>query len=419
MTTNTDSPRPDLLAGFDVLAAFEKEMGEDLPDSRPVYEELRTRHPVYVGDVMRDRLGMRSSPLSAWDGQPFTILGHEEVVRVLRDGVHFSTSFYERSSGKSQGRNLLGMDDPEHRFHRQIAQTAFSRKAMESWQHDFVEPYVARVIDDLAPAGRAEVMAGFALTFPVSVIHYILGLPPEQLLELHTLAVGLLLIHSRPDIAMECSERLGRLLYAHVVDRREHPADDVISVLANAKVDGRLALDDDEVVSFLRILLPAGGETTTRTLGSLFTYLLTNAEQFELVRRDPSLVDGAVEETLRLEPPAQLVYRLCVRDVELAGVDIPAGSPLGVCLASANRDPAVFEDPDRFDIRRPSHAHVAFGYGTHLCLGMHLARMETSVAAKAFLERLPYLRLDETMPPPHIRGITFRSPAAVHVRWDN
>jgi cytochrome P450 len=417
MSTEMDAA-PDLLEGFDVLAAFEKEMGEDLPDPRPVYEDLRESHPVYIGDVMSDRLGMRSSPVLAWDGQPFTILGHAEVVQVLRDNRHFSTEFYERSSGKSQGRNLLSMDDPEHRLHRQIAQTAFSRRAMDSWQHDFVEPYVERVVEDLAPTGRAELMTGFALTFPVSVIHYILGLPPEQLRELHTMAVGLLLIHSRPDIAMECSDRLGRLLLTQVLERRQHPTDDVISVLANAEVDGHLALADADVVSFLRILLPAGGETTTRTLGSLFTYLLAHPDQLELVRNDPSLVAGSIEETLRLEPPAQFVYRVCVEDVDLAGVRIPAGSPLAVCLASANRDPAVFQEPNRFDVRRQSHAHVAFGYGMHLCLGMHLARMETAVAAKAFLDRFPRLRLDDAMAAPYIRGITFRSPGAVHVRWD-
>ena len=131
---------------------------------------------------------------------------------------------------------------------------------------------------------------------------------------------------------------------------------------------------------------------------------------------DEAFRKAAIEETMRIEPPTQYVYRLCVKDIEVAGVEIPAGSPIAVSLSSANRDEKVFEDADQFRPGRPV-PHLSFGHGVHLCLGRHLARMEASTALEGFLRRMPNLRRDEDSEPPRITGIAFRSPATVPVIW--
>jgi cytochrome P450 len=149
----------------------------------------------------------------------------------------------------------------------------------------------------------------------------------------------------------------------------------------------------------------------------VFAYLTADPDLLAAVREDRDLIKPVIEETLRLEPPTQYVYRLCVRDTEVAGTAIPAGSPIAVSLSAANRDPLVYEDPAAFRLHRPT-AHLAFGHGVHLCLGMHLARMEASAALTGFLDRMPRLRRDPSAPAPVISGIAFRSPAVVPLIWE-
>jgi cytochrome P450 len=158
-------------------------------------------------------------------------------------------------------------------------------------------------------------------------------------------------------------------------------------------------------------------ETTYRASGNLLVALLTDAEQLDRVRANPGMLGGAFEEALRWEPPITTVMRVAARDCELSGVAIPAGTNVSVSVAAANRDPQRYPDPDRFDPARRNIAHLTFGGGPHLCLGMHLARMEATVAINALLDRLPDLRLDPSAPAPHISGMAFRSPAALPVEF--
>jgi cytochrome P450 len=192
----------------------------------------------------------------------------------------------------------------------------------------------------------------------------------------------------------------------------------MISTLCQAELSDGSKMSDQEIVTFLRTFLNAGSETTSSALGSLFWHLLSNTDQLALVRADRGLVGAAIDESLRLEPPLGMTWRLCVADVELGGVQIRAGSPVAVCIAAANRDPGHFRDPDRFDVLRSEEAHITFGFGRHLCLGQHVARMEMTLAVNKFLDRLPYLRLDEEAPAPRERGFLFRSPGSLPVRWD-
>ena len=174
---------------------------------------------------------------------------------------------------------------------------------------------------------------------------------------------------------------------------------------------------DEEIYGFLRLLLPAGAETTQRLLGTLLLALLENPEQLEAVKADRKLLTNAIEEALRWESPVQMTSRENLTDVELSGVSIPAGSHISVCIGSGNHDEEVFDDPERFDIFRDGPPHLAFGEGPHRCLGEHLARLETTVAMNALLDRLPDIRLEPGDSDPHVHGQAFRSPNCVPVAF--
>jgi cytochrome P450 len=413
--------RTDLLEGVDLYAAFEEEVGGWVADPHPQLTELLSKGPVYQGDALVDCLGFSSSMLTAWpEGPPITILGYDESRRALIDSEHFSSKVYDRGSVQTMGTGAINsLDPPEHVIHRRIVQAAFSKRTMSRWQHEIAEPLAdARLSDEYVAGARSELMRDFCHTYPISVIHYILGLPHENLSEVHQWAVGLLLYRTRLDIAIACADRIKNLVAEHVALRRQEPRDDMISTLCHAELSDGSRMSDEEIVTFLRTFLNAGSETTSSALGSLFWHLLGNRDQLALVREDRGLVTGAIDESLRLEPPLGMTWRLCVKDVELGGVEIRAGSPIAVCIAAANRDPGHFADPDRFDVRRREEAHITFGFGRHVCLGQHVARMELSVAVNKFLDRLPDLRLDEEAPAPRERGFLFRSPGSLPVRWD-
>jgi cytochrome P450 len=202
-----------------------------------------------------------------------------------------------------------------------------------------------------------------------------------------------------------------------VARRRRAPQHDVISTLATAQLDGQ-SLSDEEIVSFLRFLLEAGAETTYRSSSNLFFGLLSQPEVLAEVRADRSLVPRAIEEALRWEPPLTGIFRGAAVDTELAGVKIPAGSFIAVNVGAANRDETRWENPEIFDIHREQVPHIAFGFGPHICLGMHLARSEMVVALNAVLDRLPNVRLDPAADDVHISGSTFRAPRTLPIVFD-
>ena len=213
------------------------------------------------------------------------------------------------------------------------------------------------------------------------------------------------------------SEQLRDYFAGILAERRRKPAEDVISVLAQAELDGQ-RLTDEEIFAFLRLLLPAGAETTYRSSSNLVFALLTHPDQLEAVRRDRALLPRAIEEGLRWEPPLTGIMRVVTKDVELGGAQLPAGSVVSVSVGTANRDEHRWAEPERFDIFRAPQPHTAFALGAHTCLGLHLARMETTVVVNTLLDRLPGLRLDPEADDVHIRGVAFRAPAHLPVVFD-
>jgi len=419
--TDVQEPGTELEAEqeHDPFAAFDASMGiGQVSDIHPTFHELRAECPVHVG-AMEQRFGVEGGmEATLMDGRtPYAVLSFDAVQQVLKDGQTFSSSGYGDSIGLVMGHSILEMDEPEHHAYRALIQQAFTRKAMERWEAELVQPIVDGLVDEFADSGRGELVRGLFFPFPVHVIAGMLGLPREGLTEFHAKAVELITIITDIERGLVASQWLYDYFATIIEERRAEPRGDVISVLVEAELDGQ-RLTDDEIIAFLRLLLPAGAETTYRSSSNLMFGLLSNPDQLAALRDDRSLMQQAIEEGLRWEPPLTGIGRTAMRDVEVAGVTIPAGSPVQVAMGSANRDPERWDDPDTFDIHRPMQNHMAFAHGPHTCLGMHLARMETTVAINTVLDRLPNVRLDPDVEPPEITGLAFRAPTALPVVFD-
>ncbi|WP_157951397.1 cytochrome P450 [Rhodococcus opacus] len=411
------------LDGVDLFAEYDKAVttSEDgATDPHVLYDELREQGMVQKIDVLTETFKLPYSMAAPNGNRPvYTFFGYEPVLTAYRHPEVFSSTVLQESIGRAQGKNLIQVDPPEHTRLRKLLAATFSKKQLDHWKTDVVEPIVANVMADIVSDGEADLMAKLALWLPIRVVHEIIGLDADKLEDFHRLAVGLQLIKTRPDLALASSAALAEMLGNEIAERRSAPGgDSTIDVLIDARVDGEMPLTDDEILAFLRVLLPAGGETTTRALGSLLVGLLNDPRQLDSLREDRSLLPWAIEEAIRWESPTQFNYRITLEDTELDGVQIPAGSGINLCLAAANRDPSRWEDPHSFDIHRTRRAHVAFGFGAHTCIGMHLARVEVQVAMNAILDRMPNLRIDDGRAPLVVEGTTFRWPKSVPVRWD-
>ena len=378
-----------------------------------VHERLReaqARHRVMVGNPFAE---VRSGAIGDLG---VTVLGYDECQTVLTHPDTFSSSIYDQIMGPVMGRTLLELEGAEHRASRALVSPSFRTALLERWRSELVEVVVHELIDRFAPRGRAELAREFTFAFPVQVIARIMGLPREDYLRFQRLSIELLNVVYDWDRGTAASASLKAYLTEILADRRRNPQDDLISTLAESEIDGA-RLTDDEIFAFLLLILPAGVETTYRASGNLLVALLTEPPLLDALRADRDLLRGAFEEALRWEPPITTVVRRAVRDCELGGVAIPAGTNVSVSVSAANRDPTRYPDPDRFDPTRRNIAHLTFGGGPHLCLGMHLARMEGTVAIDALLDRLPDLRLDPSAPAPNVVGVAFRSPASLPVEF--
>jgi cytochrome P450 len=380
-------------------------------DARDPYPELAlARHAHRV-----QRLELSNMPHD--QAKPvFFVYGYDDVLPVLRDGEAYSSGqIIELIMGDVMGRHImLGMDDPEHRRYRALVSTAFGPKAIARWEADLVGPVAGALIDQFAGRGHADLVREFTFPYPTQVIAGMLGLPREDYQQFQRWSIAILSVFTRREQAIAASAQVTEYLARILADRRRDPRDDLISDLARAELDGE-RLTDEEIFSFLRLLLPAGVETTYRSTGNLLFSLLSRPAQLEAVRADRSLIPQAIEEAVRYEAPLLNITRIATRDTVLAGVAIPAGSTVMIMLAAANRDESRWDAPDDFDIFRAGRPSVAWGQGPHVCLGMHLARVEMRLALDLLLDRLPGLRLDPAGDDPHIRGQVFRSPTCLPV----
>ncbi len=387
----------------------------------PRLAEWRRQAPVRRLPIEDLAEGMRMQSRVLFPGTerpPFYIaLSHDAVAEILRDGERFSSTGYARTIGRVLGHSILEMDEPEHARVRGVIQQAFSKRALERWEHSLVRPIVNGLIDRFAARGHADLVRELTFPFPVSVIAHMLGLAEQDHATFHRLSVELISLAIDPALGFAASQGLREMFARVLAARRREPTSDLISTLAHAELDG-VRLDDEAIFAFARLLTPAGAETTYRSSSNLFFALLSHPEQLGAVRRDRSLIPQAIEEGLRWETPLPGIQRTCVRDTEVGGVAIPAGAIVMVNMASANHDETRYERPDEFDIFRPARTHMSFAFGPHRCLGMHLARMESRVVLEAVFDRLPNVRFDPEAKDPHITGELFRSPLSLPVIFD-
>ena len=380
--------------------------------------ELRKSGNVHAGEYRTLFMPERNKALQEFNFKYFTVLGYDLVKHVLANPDLFSNKIHRHTIGRSFGRSLTTMDAPEHPIYRRIFQKAFLPDAIKHWGENVVEPIVQDLIGKFAQRGRADLIDEFTFSYPFQVIFRQLNLPLEDRATFHRLAIAQTVYPFDVEHAEEAGRKLGAYFVELLGDRREKPGDDMISALANAELSGE-KLPDEVVVSFFRQLLNAGGDTTYRMTGTLLAALLQNPDQLQAVRDDRELIPQAIEEALRWDGPITDTFRLTTRDTELAGVPIPAGAVVDVVYGSANRDPAYYPNPDKFDIfRKSAHRHFGVGAGPHVCIGQHLARLEIKRALNVIFDRLPNLRLDPNMPLPEIRGFRLRTAAHLHVVFD-
>lgn len=346
----------------------------------------------------------------------FHVTTWSDVDAVLRDSETFSSSINAEGVGRFMGRSMLALDGQEHRAYRALVAQAFRASQLVKWEQVLISPTIMGLIDRVVSQGQADLVADVISKFPARIICGIADLPQDDadrlLLWTHDIHRGML----DPAAGSAAARALQDYLEPFVEMRRRSPGNDLISDILTAEIEGR-RLSDEEVYGFLRLLLPAGSESTYRLMANVMLQLLTRPELMARVQSDRALLPAVIEETLRRHPSLSLVSRVAARDTELGGHAIPAGAALNVFIASANLDEARHESSDAFDTERSSHRHLSFGTGQHQCLGMHLARLEVRIGVDAILDRLPDLRLDPRFPEPHIEGYAFRAPQALHVRF--
>ena len=360
----------------------------------PVYARLRREHPI-----------LRSERWNTW-----VVSRHNEVTSALKDSAHFSSvgrvvrslrrelSPEEREEVRplidhySQG--LINSDPPDHSRMRKLVQGSFSPKTLER-----LKPHVGEIVEELLDqaeaAGRMEAVEDFTFQVPVRVIAELLGIPVSMREQLKEWSVRVTEFMSSPRPTLEVARRsqdalmeLRAFFAEQFEERRRNPGDDVISLLVSATDEGD-KLSEEELQSTCVTILIGGHETTTSLLASALWILGRDPALRARMRKNPAQWPVFVEETLRMEPPFQRILRVVKEPTEILGERLEAGDSLMLLLGSANRDEAVFDDPEAFRLERENRKHVSFGHGMHFCLGAGLARLEAPIALERLLARFP------------------------------
>ncbi len=360
------------------------------------WKRLRREAPVYWFDRLR--------------GKPFwAITRYDDIVSISRQPERYLNA--PRLVVSPEGvtdeqfpvRTLLNMDPPDHHEYRALTNRRFTPKAMQRIRQS-VDSIAEAILDDIACDGEAsevDFVQAVSARLPIWVIAEMLGVPRSDWELLfgwtnRTIGAGDPEYREQGKTPLETMHEARLALFHYfsemTEDRRKHPRDDLVSVLTHASVDGE-PLPVFELMSYYFLLVVAGNETTRNATSGGLLALIEHPEQRELVRRDPALIEPLVEEILRWTSPVIHFCRTPVEDVELHGQRIRAGDSLCLFYPSANRDEAIFGDPDRFLVSRRPNRHIAFGFGEHVCLGAHVARLELQVMFRHMVERFDHLEL--------------------------
>jgi cytochrome P450 len=375
---------------------------DEVPDLHAILRDLRERFAV--------------APIRYHESTAWLITRYQDVLDALSDDEIFpSAAAYLRHSGPVMGKTIQCMAGAEHRRNRGLVSTAFRPRLMKHFVESFLTPVAHKLVDEMSARGEADLVRDYTTRYAFTVIARLLDLPPVDFADLKRWGDGLIDFPWNPAAAQAASREFTAYLKPVIDARRRAPGEDLISSLATAEVEGD-QLSDEEIFSFLRLLFPAGADTTYRGLGSMLFAVLTHREVFEGVRTEPARIAEVVQESLRWEAPTALLPRFAPKDVVWAGTPIPAGSEVIFGITSGNRDAAVYPDPDRFDPDRKPTNILSFGHGLHFCLGSHLARREMEVSLQVLSERLPDLELVDAERVT-IAGTVLRGPKALPVRF--
>jgi len=351
-------------------------------------------------------------------GLPAFVLTEEEALREAFVDEHAFPGhlMYEASFEPAIGKSFISMADPaDHLRYRKLATPAFRSRAVASYEREGLAALAHELVDGLVDREEFDLVTEFTQRFPYLVTARLLGIPREREEEFHGWAFALLSYRDDPDRARRARESMSDFLVPVIEEKRLNPRNDVISELIRAEVDGR-RLTDDELLSHVRLLFPTGSDTTHGALGNLLFALFTQEGMWQVVGRDQARIDLAVVEALRWETPIAVLPRMSRNEpIEFCGTKIPPNSWVLFAIAGANRDPALFERPDHFDIDRAQPPNLVFGRGAKSCPGLHLAQKNMSVALQVLTERLPDLELIDAQAALPRRTV-LRSPDALRVR---
>ena len=374
-------------------AAYNLMLPEVLANPHPTFHQMRQQDPVcFLFDA--------EQKTPAW-----LLTRYDDCVEFLKDNSNFYKDFAKHNATVDDpvanaaaviNRHMLTVDPPDHTRMRGLVHKAFTPRIIDS-----LGPRIQQIADELltkmADKGEGDLISDYAFPLPITVIAELLGIPAEDRARFRNWSQTIILNSLRgenlDDVGVAVLEFI---MYFHTLfeERRANPGEDLITGLLAAEEAGD-KLDQQELISMIFLLLAAGHETTVNLIGNGTLALLQNPDQMTKLREDPSLIRTAVEEMLRYgSPVSETTPRWADRDFELHGAPIQKGDLVMAALIAANRDPAEFPDPDRFDITRTPNRHLAFGNGIHYCLGAPLARIEGAIATNSLLKRFPNLALN-------------------------
>jgi len=385
----------------------------DVEAAVPRLHALRAKAPVHKGRV-RKLLGLphHDRHVRAKGRQHYTALSYDACETAFRDPQTFSNSVQGNDNpANEKTMGILEMDPPMHRAYRRTIQPRFLMpEAMGWWRTKTIDGIVQRLIARMAVNDRAELNLDFCARVPVYTITTAIGLDGDEALRFRHAYLNS--TSSSRTVSMEDRIRNFQIvedtLIALIAARRAEPRDDLISFLLKTRLmmpgETPRPLTDREIMAHAKLVMVAGGGTSWRQMGIALYALLTHPHQFAAVKEDRGLIGDAIEESLRWNPTAPYFYRMVMNDTEFYEHEIPAGSVMELCLGPANRDPSRWERPDEFDLHREKLTNMAFGLGTHRCLGMNVARVEIETGINALLDAFPNLRLDPAAEAPFMTG---------------
>ena len=356
-----------------------------MPDVDFAYDEVVNLHALI--EQLRDhgpvvRVKYLGAPVWA-------ILDHKELNQAFNDLEHFDPGDgYRIISAPSMGNTMQTMSGEQHRVARASVAAPFLPASVRGYVEKLIQPIAHELMDRIAGKKEVEFVQGFARPFPFTVITRLLGIPVADEALFLEWAVKLIDFPWDPEGALKAKAGFDAYMLRILADRRAHPTDDFVSMLVKAEFEGQ-KLDDERILSFFRLLFPAGSDTTYKNAGSLFACVLPDPELRAMARHGNKEREAMVAEGLRWQPPTAMLPRMATGEIRLGDAHVKKGDWVLFGITAANRDPKVFPDAARFDPLRDNRELISFGRGVHFCLGMHLARRELETALSVVFERYP------------------------------